>query len=218
VVGGCHPKGIIGVDKGIVNIATTSDNDVFSGKQIDTVRERYAKLRQSLQKTGTKSAKKHLKKIAKKQSRFQKDINHCISNQIVAKAKGTERVIALENLKGIRSRQTVRKIDRQRFGNWAFAQLDSFISYKASLAGVPVFFVDPYNTSRKCPICYTVNKSNRKSQNLFSCCNCNFTANADFVGAVNIAHKAIVNQPIVTYPHALPSPSLELQATYFSGW
>jgi len=201
------PKGVIGIDKGIVNIASTSDGDTFSGKQIDYIRERYTKLRKSLQKAGTKSAKRHLKKIAKKQSRFQKDINHCISKKIVAKAKGTQRAIALEDLSGIRLRQTVRKADRQRFGNWAFYQLDSFITYKSKLAGIPVVFVDPRNTSRECPVCHTIDKANRKSQSIFSCCDCSFTANADFVGAVNVAFKASVDQPIAVHtPIAIAPP------------
>lgn len=202
------PKGVLGVDKGIVNIATTSDNDVFSGNQINKIRERYAKLRQALQKAGTKSAKRHLKKIAKKQSRFQKDINHCISKKIVAKAKGTERAIALENLKGIRSRQTVRKADRQRFGNWAFYQLDSFIEYKAKIAGVPVIYIDPYNTSRTCSVCGFVSKSNRMSQSVFSCKSCGFTANADFNASTNIALMATVNLPIAVHVPTVIAPPL----------
>lgn len=201
-------KGILGVDKGIVNIATTSDGDIFSGKQVDTVREKYAKLRQSLQKVGTKSAKRHLKKVAKKQSLFQKDTNHCISKKIVSIAKGTERAIALENLKGIRSRQRVRRSDRQRFNNWAFAQLDSFIEYKAKIAGIPVIKVDPRNTSRTCSVCGFVSKSNRKSQSIFSCKSCGITLNADFNGAVNIASKAIVNQPIATHIPIIIAPPL----------
>jgi len=193
------PKGFLGVDKGIVNIVTTSDNITFSGKQVDKVRERLTKLKSILQKKGTKSAKRHLKKVAKKQSRFQKDMNHGISKQLVATAKGTERAIVLENLKGIRSRQKVRRADRQRFGNWAFFQLDNFIGYKAKIAGVPVIYIDPRNTSRTCSICGYVSKSNRKSQGVFSCLSCGHIAHADFNASVNIASKGSVNNPIAVH-------------------
>jgi len=202
------PKGIIGVDKGIVNIASTSDGDTFSGKQIDIVRERYAKLRKSLQKAGSKSAKRHLKKIAKKQSRFQKDTNHCISKKIVATAKGTERAIALEDLRNIRSRQKVRRADKQRFSNWAFYQLDSFITYKSKLAGISVVFVDPRNTSRTCSKCGHISKSNRKSQSEFVCQHCNFSLNADLNGAINIASRATVNLPIAIHAPIPNAPAL----------
>jgi len=103
------PEGVMGVDLSIVNIATDSDGNVFIGKQVDAVRERYAKLRAELQRAGTKSAKKHLKKLSGKEKRFRRDFNHCISKKLVAKAKGTCRAIALEDLSGI---QTVEKLYR----------------------------------------------------------------------------------------------------------
>jgi len=203
------PKGFLGIDKGIVRIAVTSDGEIFSGKQIDKVRERLTKIRSALQKRGSKSAKRHLKKISKKESRFRKDTNHCISKQIVSIAKGTERAIVLENLTGIRSRQNVRRAYRQRFGNWAFYQLDRFIDYKAKIAGVPVVYIDPRNTSRTCSVCGFVSKSNRKSQNVFSCKSCGIILNADFNGAVNIASKGNpINLPIAVHVPIVNAPPL----------
>ena len=194
------PKGFLGIDKGIVNIAVDSDGNTFSGKQIDKVRERLTKIKSALQKRGSKSAKRHLKKMGKKQSRFQKDVNHCISKKIVSIAKGTERAVVLEDLTGIRSRQNVRRADRQRFGNWAFNQLDRFIEYKAKIAGVPIICIDPRNTSRTCSVCGFVSKSNRKSQSIFSCKSCGITLDADFNGAANIASKGnLINLPIAVH-------------------
>lgn len=193
------PKGILGVDKGVVNIATTSDGESFSGNTVEAVRVRMSCFRHDLQKCGSKSAKRHLKKIAKKESRFRKDVNHCISKKIVAIAKDTQRSIALEDLRGIRSRTRFRKADRQRLGSWAFYQLDSFIEYKAKIAGVPVIKVNPRNTSRTCPICGCISKSNRKSQSEFSCTNCGHTAHADVNASINIALKADINQPIAVH-------------------
>lgn len=54
----------LGVDLGIVNLATDSEGETFSGAQVKAVRERYHKHRQILQKVGTRSAKRHLKKIS----------------------------------------------------------------------------------------------------------------------------------------------------------
>lgn len=202
------PEGFLGVDKGIVNIAVTSDGNIFSGKQVDKVRERMINLKSALQKKGTKSAKRHLKKVAKKQSRFQKDLNHKISKQIVSTAKGTKRAIVLENLKGIRSRQRVRKVDRQRFGNWSFYQLDKFIEYKAKIAGVLVIYINPRNTSITCPICGFVSKSNRKSQSLFSCFSCGHIAPADLNASINIALLGSVNNRIAVHSPIVTTPSL----------
>jgi len=70
-------------------------------------------LKARLQSKGIKSAKRHLKKLSGRAARFSKDVNHCISKGIVAKAKDTLRSIALEDLQGIRDRVTVRKAQRR---------------------------------------------------------------------------------------------------------
>jgi len=204
-----EPKGYLGVDKGIVAIATTSDGVTFSGSRIDAVRERTATLRQALQKKGSKAAKRHLKKLGSRQKRFQQYTNHCIAKELVSKAKGTMRGIALEDLTGIRSRIRLPRAARQRFGNWAFFQLDTFIRYKARLRGVPVVFVDPRGTSRTCHVCGDSARSSRKSQSLFSCGTCGCTCSADINAAINIARRAAVNQPIAVHPPSLshaPAP------------
>jgi len=67
------------------------------------------RLRAKLQAKGTRAAKRKLKKLSGKERRFAKDTNHRVSKQIVAKAKGTKRTIALEDLSGIRQRATVRR-------------------------------------------------------------------------------------------------------------
>jgi transposase len=79
-----EPTGWLGVDLGIVNLATVSDGETHSGKAVETKRQWYANRRAALQKVGTKSAKRHLKRLAGRQKRFQKDTNHVISKRLVA--------------------------------------------------------------------------------------------------------------------------------------
>ena len=45
-----QPKGALGVDLGIKNLATDSDGEVFSGEKVEKTRQRYSALRQSLQR------------------------------------------------------------------------------------------------------------------------------------------------------------------------
>ena len=192
------PTGVIGVDLGIVNLAVDSDGVFYSGVSIDKIRIKTDALNASLQSKGTKSAKRHLRKLSGRVSRFRRSVNHIISKRLVSKAKDTHRYIALENLRGISEQVTVRKAQRQRHKSWAFSQLRSFIEYKAKIAGVIVNLVDPRNTSRTCPECGYVSKHNRKSQSSFVCQQCGLASNADVVGARNIARKATVNWPIVS--------------------
>jgi IS605 OrfB family transposase len=186
----------IGVDLGLTNIATDSTGEPFSGGTIKGLRHRHARLRARLQSKGTKSARRLLKKRRRKESLFARDVNHCVSKKLVAKAQGTNRGIALEDLKGIRSRMTVKKPQRRIQHSWAFAQLRLFIEYKAKLAGVPVVLVNPRNTSRTCPCCSCVHKANRPTQSLFFCIRCGFSGHADTIAAENI-RRAAVNRPCV---------------------
>ena len=189
-----EPKDWLGVDLGIVNIATDSDGEACSGGQLNGLRKRHAKVRARLQAKGTKSAKRLAKKLSGKEARFARDVNHCIAKTLVAKAKGTERGIALEDLKGICGRITVRKAQRRVQQSWAFHQLRFFVEYKARLAGVTVVVVDPRNTSRTCPACGHVAKANRRTQATFCCVSCGFAGPADAIAAENI-RRAAVMQP-----------------------
>ena len=190
-----QPDDWLGVDLGIVNVAADSDSTTYSGGQINGLRKRHAKLRQRLQKKGTKSAKRLLKKRRRKEQRFATNENHRIAKQVVTHAQDTRRGIALEDLQGIRDRITVRRPQRRRHHSWAFAQLRTFIEYKAKLAGVPVVLVDPRNTSRTCPHCGLIDKRNRPNQASFRCIGCGFAGPADTIAAGNIARRAAVNRP-----------------------
>jgi len=195
------PVDYLGVDLGVVNIATDSDNNVYSGEVVEKVRKRNAGLRAGLQSRGTRSAKRHLKKMGNREARFRKDVNHRISKLLVARAEGTCRGLALENLKGIRERTTVGHKQRARQSGWSFGQLRAYVEYKAELAGIPVLLVGPRNTSRTCSVCGHCEKANRKSQSEFFCKHCGCSSHADLNAARNIRARALVNAPIVAPRH-----------------
>lgn len=185
-----EPTGWLGVDLGIVNIATTSDGKIMSGRQVNRYRQRKRDLRSKLQKKRTKSAARVLKRNRRKEARYATQRNHIIAKKLVATAERTSRGIGLEDLTGIRQRVTAKKDQRARLSSWAFAQLGSFVEYKAKRAGVPVVHVDPRNTSRQCSECWHTHRSNRISQAWFVCRSCGTVLHADHNGSRNIAHRA----------------------------
>lgn len=184
------PVDFLGIDLGIVNIATTSDGEMMAGRELNRARCRERKLRAKLQKKNTPSAKRRLKKRRRKETWRARDINHKIAKHVVAEAERTGRGIALEDLKGIRERVRLRKPQRATHSSWSFAQLGAFIAYKARKAGVPVMYVDPAYTSRTCAECGHIDKANRVSQARFACRNCGFVDHADRNGSRNIRAKA----------------------------
>jgi putative transposase len=191
------PTGYLGIDLGIVNLATTDDGTTFIGAQIQAVRKRRYDYRRRLQLKTTRRARWRLRQIAGREHRFQKDTNHRISKVLVEKAQTERKALALEDLRGIRERATVQRAQRRVRHSWAFGQLRMFIGYKAAQAGVRVIFVDPRNTSRQCAVCGHCDKRNRPDQAHFRCLLCSHSAAADTNAAVNIARVAAVNQPIV---------------------
>lgn len=184
----------LGVDLGVVNIATDSDGETFSGSHINGLRRRHNRLRARLQSKGTQSAHRLLHHRSGRESRFARCVNHGISKKLVAKAHGSGRGIAIEDLSGIRDRIKARRAQRGILHSWSFQQLRSFIEYKARLKGVPVVTVNPRNTSRTCPECGHISKSNRPTRDEFKCVLCGCAGRADHIAA-EIISRAVGNQP-----------------------
>lgn len=186
--------GFLGVDLGIVNIATDSHGNQYSGEAVKAHRRHHRELRRSLGRCNTKGSKRRLKSIGKRENRFVRHTNHVISKQIVQTALNAGKAIALEVLTGIRNRADGYSREfRWQLGSWAFFQLGCFIRYKAEDAGLPVESVDPRDTSRTCSRCGYCDKANRKSQSKFLCLECGFVCNADENAGRNIGARAARN-------------------------
>jgi len=194
----------VGVDLGVVNIATTSENETFSGAEVEQTRAKYANLRQTLQHKASRQSKsrkrprsirKFQKRISKKEKNFRKHTNHCISKKLVATAKTLGKGLAFENLEGIKTnlKQRFQKGQRAKISGWSFQELRQFTEYKARLAGVPLVLVDARYTSQTCSACGHCAKANRRSQAEFVCVSCHHSENADFNAARNIRRRATSN-------------------------
>ena len=180
---------VVGVDLGLARPVVTSNNRFLGKRAWRRVEERNLRLRRVLQSAGTKSAKRHLKLMRRRQARFRRDCDHVLSKQIVASVElgGT---VVLEDLKDIRRRVKVRHGGQaRRLHGWSFAQLLSFVRYKAEDVGVTVALVNPAHTSQTCSSCGHVARNNRRSQSAFVCRHCGFALNADLNAARNIAAK-----------------------------
>jgi putative transposase len=199
------PVDWIGVDRGIVNLATTSDGDNHQGRRLERYRRRQARKRAELQAKRTRSAAKLLKKRARREGRHAAHINHQISKQVVAVAARTGRGIALEDLSGIRERVTVPRDQRARLSSWPFHRLGEFIAYKARRAGVPLIEVDPAYTSQRCPRCGHTERANRTCRDRFYCRRCGLAGPADVVAGVNVRDRARSAWVFVNMPDPVPA-------------
>ena len=185
---------VIGVDLGLNRPAVTSKRQFLGSKHWKEVDRRYFRIRRKLQSKGTKSAKRHLKKLSKRQARFHRDADHVLSKRIVQNATAGSTIV-FENLTNIRDtsrmgRGKKKNIENKRkLHSWTFAQLYDFTLYKAQERGISVERIDPRHTSQMCSRCGKAARNNRRSQSLFLCRSCGYCLNADYNAAKNIREK-----------------------------
>ena len=197
---------VIEVDLGLNRPAVTSNRHFLSEPRWKEQERRIFRLRRSLQKKGSRSAKRHLKKLSGKLFRQRKDHDHVLSKRIVQNAAPGSTIV-LENLTNMRERVTHRKGEEQRrMHSWSYAQFHCFLSYKAEARGMQVVNVDPRHTSQTCSRCGHQARNNRRSQSLFLCRTCGYCLNADDNAAKNIREKHIASLARLGRPLASGSP------------
>lgn len=178
----------IGVDLGLTDLVVTSDGVKHSADWINSYREQKQKVRSSIQRKGTRSSKRLLKRLSGKERTTATIINHTIAKSIVKSAKENGKGISIEDLTNIRftSKRRNKKF-RTKLGRWSFGQLRSFLTYKAALNGVKLVAVEPRYTSQTCHSCKHIGERNNK---VFKCVNnkCEVDViDADLNAAQNIA-------------------------------
>ncbi|GHO61182.1 hypothetical protein KSC_000740 [Ktedonobacter sp. SOSP1-52] len=120
---------------------------------------------------------------------FHRDCDHVLSKRIVQSVIPGATLV-LENLTNLREGVRHRKGEGQRkLHSWSFAQLYSFLAYKAQEQGVVVERIDPRHTSQTCSQCGYQARNNRRSQSVFHCRSCGYQLNADLNAAINIREK-----------------------------
>ncbi|HEU5199846.1 MAG TPA: transposase [Ktedonobacterales bacterium] len=194
---------IVGVDVGQRYLATvaTLDNGAqfYSGKEVRSRADHYARLQKRLQRKGTRSATRRRIILGQRERRLKLNTNHTISKHILD--THPHAFIGLEDLTHIRerlSRKHGKKASKkQRRANrhaskWAFAELHSFLDYKAVLSGSLCVKVDADYTSQACPRCGYISSDNRPKKGLlFVCQCCHYTLHADLIGARNVSLRTL---------------------------
>lgn len=186
-----EPSGrVLGGDQGDKNTIVTSDGKIYNGRKLKKRKKRIKKLRSGLQSAaakGSKSARRHLRKISEREKRFTADYLHCLSKDIIRRMSPGD-ILAMEDLKYIRNRgQFKGKSLRTMLNSWAFQELIRMLTYKGLAKGIIVKLVPAFHTSQNCSQCGFCSSSNRVTRDLHQCQECGYTLNADLNGARNIS-------------------------------
>ncbi|MBV8887364.1 MAG: transposase [Chroococcidiopsidaceae cyanobacterium CP_BM_RX_35] len=192
----------LGVDLGRRSIAYTSEGENWDADAINHLRDHYANLRKTIQQKaskGTRSSRRRcrslLKQLSGRERRFQTWLNHTISYHIVKSAANTRKIVAIEDLTGIRedlNQEPRSKEERRRTNSWSFYKLRVFLTYKCLKFGVKLITVPPAYTSKSCASCLRIGNRNGKSFK----CECGWKCDADHNASIVISKLgAAVNQP-----------------------
>ena len=190
-----EPETIIGVDVGEWNVAVAvaiskhnsskpMKGQFWSGAKIRYVRGKYSHIRRNLQR---KKRLDLVKRIGSKEGRIVNQILHTIAKEVVEYAKQFSKpIIIMERLNGIREEMNSSAKLNRRLHAWSFRKLQQYIEYKANLEGIPVVYVNPKNTSKRCHRCGHVARKVEGRE--FKCLKCGLVYNRDLNSAINIAH------------------------------
>jgi putative transposase len=192
----------IGIDMGEVRPAVTSQNKFVGEKRWKERQERYYRQRRQLQAKGTRSAKRKLQKLSKRENGFRNDCDHVLSKRLSQMVVPGSTVV-IEDLTGIRENIKGSKTIKRRLHNWSFHRFRVYLSYKCQLNGIKVEPIEPYYTSQECSRCGHIDEKNRKSQSLFECKKCKVRLNAD-LNAARVIEKRYKAKKGMTPPGGPP--------------
>jgi putative transposase len=169
--------------------------DMLSGKTMKLGKNIHYNHRQS-SKHCTKLWKEgklwKLKKIKSRERKTFKSALNAISRHIVSFAESLGSGIKFEKLFSPRysHRHGVESSFEFSFGNGSFFALQQQVEKRAIGRGIPVVYVNPAYTSKRCCRC---GQFGRRSRKHFECPHCGYVANADVNAAFNIAAASLRN-------------------------
>ena len=185
----------VGVDMGVKRLFTTSDGVAFRDKHYLAKRRNIRYIKRTLASVGTRSAKRHLRKLSKKERNLSKDMCHRATNALLDCTKAS--VIVVEDLSKIKksTSKTADGYTRTKHNNMLsqvpFYMFKEILTYKATLAGKQVVSVSPQYTSQ------IDSRTSKKDGKRLGCryyCSDGVVLDADWNASVNIAQKC--NHPL----------------------
>lgn len=196
------PSITVGVDLGINVPVACALNKGFGAKLLSS-RDAFFCKRTGMQKRhkmsqkkmlikgghGRKNIEKYMNRYERREHDFSMSMNHKLSKAVIDFAtRANASQINLEALSFGEDQARYAKLLR----NWAYAQLQDMIIYKAKQAGIEVRFIRAAYTSQMCSACGHVDAKSRGGDGekvKFRCTNCGKEIHADVNGAINIARS-----------------------------
>lgn len=134
----------IGIDLGKRMAAVTSEGNFYRDRKFNAEMRQLRFLKRQLQSAGTKSARRHLKILRRKETNKNRNQSHILTNALLnTKAD----VVVVENLKGLK-RKRFKAQNKNSISQVPLFLLRTILTYKAALMGKTVIEVNPRYTSQ----------------------------------------------------------------------
>jgi IS605 OrfB family transposase len=146
-----NPNQCVGIDLGLNRMAVTSEGKIISGSDYIKTKRKIRYLKRCLQRnkrTRTKktdSARKHLKKLRKKEFNYSNNYMHHLANELL---KTEANIVVLEDLSSLKD-FSKGKLQNNKLSQVPFHKLLTIITYKAQALGKRVETVNPAYTSKE---------------------------------------------------------------------
>ena len=185
----------IGIDLGIKRLFVTSEGKYFIDKHYLAKRRKIRYLKRCFQSKNTRSSKRHLASITRKERNLSKDMQHRAAKILIESTDAS--ILVLEDLKKLKANTSKSKegFNRKRHNSAIsqvpFAEFKDILTHKAQLVGKRVETVSPTWTSQ------TDSRSNKRDGERQGCryyCVDGIVLDADWNAAVNIGLRA--NHPL----------------------
>ncbi|MHB8601033.1 MAG: RNA-guided endonuclease TnpB family protein [Nitrosotalea sp.] len=188
---------IIGIDRNLRNVTVGNHERVtmYDIEEIPKITHRTKKVTSSFKRSDFRIRQKIYSKLGNRRARRVKQFLNRITKDIVQKAKESNSMIILEDIKGIR--KLYRKGNgqgrkhRAMMNSWPFYELQRQIQYKSAWDGIPVRFVSPVRTRILCPICGSRTQEDRYQHRQLWCSSCRKSMDRDVVASMNISYKGL---------------------------
>ena len=143
------PKLALGIDLGIRRLASTSDGVLYIDKPFNCKKRKLRYLKRKLQAKGTRSAKRHLKKLRRKERNLNKELYHQLTSKLL---KTKANVLVLEDLDCVKLKKKKHAHqNKSRISQVGFGEIRRILTYKAGLVNKQVVCVNPaYSSQTDC--------------------------------------------------------------------
>lgn len=202
-----HPSSAsVGIDLGVTHFATLSSGEHLDLPDLSKLLHRVTSLQQRLshKQKGSRNRHKAQHRLSAAHRRLRNtklDFLHKTSTYIAKNHSS----VAMEDLKVTNMMKSAKGTKEQpgrhvkqksglnrSIAQQAWSLFRDLLVYKLNELNGELRLVNPKYTSQTCPLCFTVDKRNRRSQSKFKCVSCGHTANADHNAATNILRLGVL--------------------------